>query len=168
MMVDEEWRVIPSHPDFSASSLGRIRRDIGGRRGSRVDGLCKQYADKNGYLKVGVSVDAAWSNQSVHRLVATAFNGPCPNGLQCSHLNGDKRDNSPGNLAWVTCKENISHKNIHGTMARGERQGLAKLNEQQILEIRAGKWPLRKTAKEYGVSKSLVSLIRRKEIWTHI
>lgn len=50
----------------------------------------------------------------LHTVVATAFHGPPPEGLECRHLNGDNRDNRASNLCWGTSGENkrdsISHK----------------------------------------------------------
>ena len=57
----------------------------------------------------------------VHRLVLAAFVGPCPVGYQCAHLNNVRDDNRVENLAWVTPKENISHKWLHGTMPAGDK-----------------------------------------------
>ena len=42
----------------------------------------------------------------VHRMVLEAFVGPCPEGMQCRHLNDVKNDNRLNNLAWGTRKEN--------------------------------------------------------------
>ena len=36
----------------------------------------------------------------VHRIVALAFLGPRPEGLEVSHLNGDDRDNRIENLCY--------------------------------------------------------------------
>jgi len=48
-------------------------------------------------------------------LVATAFHGPCPDGQQCRHLNGDPADNRSDNLKWGTPSEQAHDKVRHGT-----------------------------------------------------
>jgi hypothetical protein len=45
-----------------------------------------------------------------HRLVATAFIGPCPVGLECDHINRQRRDNRVENLRWVTRSENARNR----------------------------------------------------------
>ena len=46
----------------------------------------------------------------VHRLVLEAFVGPCPEGMECRHLEGDTANNALSNLAWGTPQENAADK----------------------------------------------------------
>ncbi|KKN38039.1 hypothetical protein LCGC14_0757510 [marine sediment metagenome] len=63
----------------------------------------------------------------------------------------------------------------HGTatrperVARGSKQGLARLTENMVLEIRntSGKTQ-RALAKEFGVSQRTIFSILRRETWTHV
>jgi hypothetical protein len=43
----------------------------------------------------------------VHRLIARAFLGVEPEGHQVDHINGDKLDNTPSNLRYVTPSQNV-------------------------------------------------------------
>ena len=47
-----------------------------------------------------------YKTRKVHRLVCEAFNGPCPEGLVCMHLDENSANNVPTNLQWGTPKDN--------------------------------------------------------------
>lgn len=51
----------------------------------------------------------------VHRLVLEAFVGPCPEGMEGCHGDGDPTNNSLGNLRWDTATSNQLDKVRHGT-----------------------------------------------------
>lgn len=62
-----------------------------------------------GYKFVMLCKDGRKTNKTVHVLVASAF---LPNtaGKPCvNHIDGDKSNNTAGNLEWVTYKENTQH-----------------------------------------------------------
>lgn len=70
------------------------------RKGKKL----KLYKDKDGYLKVTLSIYNAPDNKSVHRLVAETFI-PKPNEKSfIRHINGDNSDNRVENLKWVKIK----------------------------------------------------------------
>ena len=54
--------------------------------------------------------------KETHALVALAFLGPRPEGLQVSHDNGDSTDNRACNLRYVTQTENEAMKRLHGRL----------------------------------------------------
>lgn len=104
----EEWRDCPSYPGYKASSLGRIMSPLG-----RVlrGGVCNL-----GYRKIvvhGAGQSTFWGNAPgrkgtrAHVLVADAFHGPRPAGMECHHIDHEKLNNVPSNLAYVTHKQNI-------------------------------------------------------------
>lgn len=99
-MAAEVWKDIPGHKGYQASSLGRARsvpRVLGdGREAGGV--VLTPTDDKDGYPRVQIGRRKI----GVHTLVLLAFHGP-PEGR---HLNDDPKDNTPGNLAWGSRREN--------------------------------------------------------------
>ncbi len=151
-----------------------------------------------GYLWITLAHDGRYRTVPVHHLVLRAFVGTRPKGHQTRHLNGVRTDNRLANLRWGTPRENCADRERHGTVARGARNGAytkprsravgsrsgrrkyperyprgervntAKLTVAQVRKIRAIGGKVRDVAKMFGVSKSLVSLIRRRESWAHV
>ena len=112
----EEWRPIPGYEGiYDASNHGRVyslpRCDNLGRR---VRGrILKQHKDRDGRMRVGL-----WSNnrnhtRQVHQLVAAAFLGPCPEGMEVRHLDGDPENNVLSNLEYATHAVNMADIKTH-------------------------------------------------------
>lgn len=105
----------------------------------------------------------------LHELVCTKYHGARPCGMEVCHNDGDRNNNAPSNLRWDTHKENCIDRIRHGTSRRGSDNGMAKLSEDQAVQV------LECThitgvalAKMFGVSRSAVSLIRKKRQWKHL
>ena len=79
------------------------------------------------YWQVGVNIPGVRRSWLVHRLVLLAFKGPCPDGYEGAHLNGNSLDNRITNLDYKTKNENLYHKLLHGT---------TKYTKNQILEVK--------------------------------
>lgn len=106
----EIWRQIPElNGYYEASSYGRIRRSKPGIN-TEVGRVKKLALNPNGYLQVATSIDGAESRHWVHRLVASAFIGVCPDGQQVNHKDGNQYNNNADNLEYVTPLENIKDK----------------------------------------------------------
>lgn len=104
----ESWRAIPGKYPFEASTEGRIRNGVTGH-------VKSQSEQQDGRLQVGLWLNGRTTPYRVHRLVALAFHGPRPDGLETRHLNGDDHDNRPANLKYGTHAENEQDKLRHGT-----------------------------------------------------
>ena len=123
MHEDEEWRPVVGYEGFyEVSNLGRVRsldRVIDhGRNGStnlRGRILSASVPDKKHYSSVGLSAGGAYRHAMVHTLVATAFIGPRPIGMECCHNDGDKNNNRADNLRWDTPSANQLDRRKHGT-----------------------------------------------------
>jgi len=85
------------------------------RRKGTKGGLLKTLLDNRNYQQINVCRDGVKIHTHVHVLVATAFHGPCPAGMECRHLDGNRSNNVASNLAWGTASENNLDRVRHGT-----------------------------------------------------
>jgi hypothetical protein len=158
-----EWRSIPSHPDFEASSDGDIRRVTPRRNGHRQDVLRGTVWD-NGYRYVCIVKGV--SGIGVHCLVCEAFHGPRPTPKhQAAHGDGDHLNNRPGNLRWATPKENDDDAWRLGRHLHGERSPSAKLTAAQVAEIRTAAGSSRALATQFKISQRQILRIKNGASW---
>ena len=109
----------------------------------------------------------------VHRLVLETFVGPCPEGMECRHLNGIRTDNHLDNLCWGTRSENFQDSVRLGVINRkGEKGHNVKLKEHQVKVIRylrdVAKFSLKDIAWQFDVSLSAISEICSGRNWKHL
>ena len=167
----EEWVKVHGYPDYEVSSLGEVRRPVGGWRKS-ANGLKQRV--HNGYptLMLGNKITRVYSNLSVHRLVATAFipnadNLPCVN-----HKDGNQSNNNRDNLEWVTHKQNSDHAVLIGLINHScENNGRHILSVAQVMEIVAqasAGAAHRMLAEKYNVAKSTISHVLTGKTWSSV
>ena len=174
----EIWKDIPGQymGHYQASSLGRIRSldretvDSMGRRRSFEGRIRAETLNLHGYLQVGLSVAGKHRTCQIHRLIAAAWHGSSE--LQTRHMDGDKLNNRPDNLRHGTAEENAADRQRHGRTARGESNGRASLNADQVLEIRqihsAGGRSLKAIGLDYGVNRRTIHRVIKGITWTHL
>lgn len=114
-MIDgtEEWRSVPGYDRrYQVSSLGRVRSCLNGKH--RV--LTPQ--NNRGYrtIKLGRGHVTCY----LHKVVALAFLGPKPEGLEIDHIDGDRANNRVDNLRYLTHAQNM--------VAHRERQHFCRRN----------------------------------------
>lgn len=107
-----EWRAIQGFSGYEVSEDGQVRSWR--RPGPPV--TLRQYGC-HGYLKVSIMGDSDGKhyNRNVHVLVALAFIGERPEGMQVCHYDGDKTNNHLPNLRYGTAEENFEDRRRHGT-----------------------------------------------------
>lgn len=108
--MTEQWRPVPGFDGYEVSDLGRV---ISRRRRTPV--MLAERVGSKGYRKVALSrgpYDV--TDMTLHRVVLLAFIGPCPEGLQVRHLDGDPGNNRLDNLAYGTPSENMHDVVRHG------------------------------------------------------
>jgi hypothetical protein len=163
-MADEVWAYVSSRDDFAVSDMGRVAK-IKSTRASKAGlrgGVCPK-----GYVRVRIGKKM----MRVHRLVAEAFI-PNPNGLESiNHKDGNKTNNRASNLEWCTCKENSIHSVSVLGNGVGSKNGMAKLTESSIYEIRrliSMGVPNTRIADAFGVTHSIIRDVRKGITWRHV
>jgi len=128
---------------------------------------------KRGYLYIVVYQNKKKFSFYLHRLVLEHFIGSCPEGMEaCHHPDRDPGNNHIDNLAWVTHKENEAQKKIHGTDPSGERNGMSKLTEKQVRQIKKmyqkGVVGYTKVAEKFNTSRMSVKRIIKGITWKSV
>lgn len=108
--------------------------------------------------------------RNVSRLVCEEFGGPPPTDRhEAAHScgNGHLGCVTKRHLSWKTSAENSFDRVRHGTSGAGEKNTGAKLTLAQVEEIRAlvGHMKQQDIADRFGVSSSLICLIKNGKIW---
>lgn len=132
------------------------------------------------YLQISLRGKNRQERAYIHHLVLEAFTGPCPEGMEACHNDGNSFNNHADNLRWDTKENNHADKKRHGTSGlgvpkpslRGEGNHKAKLTETDIIEIRrsyaAGEYTQTELGNAYRVGQDTISSIVRKETWRHL
>lgn len=156
-----EWRPLPTNPAYEVSNFGDVRNALSGK-------LMKQQNGRKGYKVIRLGFygpPRPVRTRMVHQLVLETFTGLRPIGLVSGHLDGNPKNNHAINLRWITPKENMGHKRLHGTLPVGPGHPNAKLTKDQARYIKRkcilGSWfphpqSCRAIALELNVSSTTV------------
>ena len=109
--------------------------------------------------------------QYAHRLAFEAWRSPIPKGMNVCHTCDTPLCINPVHLFLGTHKDNVQDKMDKSRQARGSRQGLSKLTEQQVYEIKgrleSGE-TLKSIAAHYGVQFTTIHAIKAGATWGHL
>ncbi len=146
----------PKISDLYVSSDGRVFKELGTTKGY------------GGYHYVNAGIG---NKTRRHVLVAETYLGPRPEGAVVRHINGISGDDRPENLAWGTQAENMGDMARHGTSTHGEKNPMAKMGPDQVMEIRnrwaSGESP-KVLAEEFGLTKSGIQDLLRGRTWARL
>jgi hypothetical protein len=159
--TSERWRPVNNWEGiYEVSDAGRVRR-------CQPQRIMAGQVNTKGYRQVNMRHLGRRRVQLVHRLVADAFMGrPLTSSHQINHKDGDKLNNAASNLEWVTPSENQKHAYQLGLKSvTGERNPNAKLARKDVDRIRASSDSHVAAAAKYGVTPTLISMIRKHKIW---
>lgn len=170
----ERWADIEGFEGlYQVSDQGRVRsldRVLSDGRRWR-GGLLSTKKGGGRHVCIRLCKDGKHHWRGLHRLVLTAFVGPCPEGMEGAHNDGTPANNALDNLRWDTRSGNHADKVVHGTSAHGERNNLAKLSAddvQQIRRMRAEGALLSEIAQRFHVTNANVSSIINHKTWAHL
>lgn len=147
----EIWKDIPGYEGhYQISSIGRVSS----LKRKKVK-ILKPDLDRYGYHayrlygKNRSRVSKKWLE---HRLVALAFIGKSE--LTVNHKNGNKIDNRPENLEYLSFSENSKHGHKLGLMINGYKNRKTPLTDSEKMQIRALRGLKRPTeiSKQFKVS----------------
>ena len=172
----EQWVLVNGTDRYYVSNMGRLAT-LSWKSKSILNGQVKVFTpalDANGYYRTMILLDGKFKTIKMHRLVAdhwvvNQFNKP-----QVNHNNHDRTDNRAENLEWVTHRENIDHMMTHGRQAmnNGTKNGMSKLNEDIVRQIRSDYKPhivmAKDLAKKYEVSLTTIKSILRRKTWASV
>lgn len=125
MTGGERWAWAPDYEGlYRVSDNGDV---WSAPRATTRGGNLKHVIGTTGYHWVTLTKNGEQRRFQLHRLMLMAFVGPCPEGQEARHLDGDPANNrwapgdedetvaAGGNLIWGTHSENIRDKHRHGT-----------------------------------------------------
>jgi hypothetical protein len=112
-MSDEQWRAVVGYEGlYEVSDQGRVRSltrtcwDATGTKARTRKGQYLKPGASRGYLSVRLCRNGSIQTLTVHSLVAAAFIGPRPEGMQVCHWNGNGGDNRLANLRYDSPSSN--------------------------------------------------------------
>ena len=158
---------IPNWPGYLATPDGQILDSFDGHI------LHQSPSGPCGYPTVNLIRDDKRHRPYVHRLILQAYDGPCPDGMECRHLDGDVTNNDLKNLRWGTHKQNTQDMVRHGTCHLMGRQGedhpTSRLSNQERRRIhssyREGGCTQQELAGRFDVSPATIARIVNDKRW---
>lgn len=171
----EQWRAIPGWDLlYQVSNLGRVRSLPRITRSGLMGGSVLKPANAKNhsrYLRVRLRDSGRAQQIDVHRLVLIAFRGPCPDGMECRHLDGNRHNPRLSNLRWGTYQENREDRIRHGRDNKGERHGNARLTDKKVVYIRGQ----RRAGRSYAdlgrllrVDPATIRYAATRRTWKHV
>lgn len=153
-----EWRPIPDFPDYEVSNTGLVRSYK--RKKPRI---LKPGTHSTGYYQVGLRRNGEKTHVfKIGYLVLLAFRGPCPEGCEMCHNDGDPTNDHLDNLRWDTHAANMQDASHHGVVGRPSLQVLPKMENEAFVNAVKNiqkEWEMtqREFAEYIGVSRSVLA-----------
>lgn len=166
----EVWKKVKGFPNYRVSNLGRVKSLLHGKIKKFLT-PCK-IGKTSEYRSVCLSHQGKSRTILVHTIVLNAFIGPCPEGKQCRHKDGNPANNRLDNIYWGTPLKNAIDREMHGRTAWGENAGGAKLDSDFVFAIfdlyDTGRYSTKILAKLFGVCRTTIGNILHQKTWRRL
>ena len=153
------------YQDYMVSNKGRI---YSLKTNSFMEG-----AKHHGYIRIKLRDENGKTVlKHKHRIVAESFCDNPDNKPFVNHIDGDKENNHPNNLEWVTAKENTHHAIENGLIYTiGEKSHFASIDEDtahKICKLIDKGIKLKDISKLLNVGYDCVKKIHSGSSWKHV
>lgn len=125
-----EVKHIEGFSDYTISELGEVISYKRNKPKSLIPDL-----NKEGYLRVVLSLEGETYRFSVHRLVATHFIPNPENKPFVNHKDGNKQNNHKSNLEWCDCSYNTVHAYDNMLRLHSEDAPNAQITDEVVHEV---------------------------------
>lgn len=169
--VDKRGNSYPAYYVSNDGKVGSTRKGGGAPTHHAPFHIIKPYTSKP-YFGMTFMIEGKRVPVQIHVLVASAWVGtPEKLEMQVNHKDGNKKNNNFLNLEWTTRVGNGQHASRMGLAASGERNGISKLTEQEVRDIRvmaASGYTQIRLARLFGVSFQTISRVVRRDLWKQV
>lgn len=145
----------------------RLRRRLANKTSAPNADGCMLWLGAKAHFGHGIIV-VHGKKRHAHRVSWGVHCGPIPEGMVVCHRCDVPACVNPDHLFLGTDADNFNDMRSKHRHAFGARNGIAKLTESEVLQIRADTRTNKAIAQDYGVTDVLISKIRRGEVWRHI
>lgn len=153
--------------EFAETKYHGNSKKIGGYISNDNCYICTTHKTKDGFYP---RVHRKGNDYRAHRYIYEEQNGKIQGEMVVRHTCDNTFCINPDHLILGTHKDNMRDKVLRGRQPKGSECKNAKLNEEQVYEIRfnsEGK-TVKELAEEYGVSSSTIFSIKKGKSWVHV
>lgn len=171
----EIWKPVVGYEGFyEVSNIGRVKslRRPWHKIPNSYPRILKSFPNAWGYPIVILCMNCRPKTRLVHSLVMEAFVGPRPKANDINHIDGNRQNNSIGNLEYCTRSQNIRHGYLVGTRTRIRRvtqktyMTVRQVQEtKRLLEMGV---PGLLICKALGIKQPSVSAIKTGRMWKYV
>ena len=155
--MKERWKKIRDFPNYEVSDRGRVRN-------AHFNRMLRQKVGDRGYVRLALYHNGESKRFTLQSLVAMVFLGKQPKDTVIRFKDGNPRNCDVLNLQYVPWSD---WERPHGSDHYG-----AKLTESDVRSMRCaytkGNTTMQKLGDKYGISRSMVSQIVKRQAWKHV
>lgn len=165
-MSNEIWKDIKGYEGlYSISNTGRVKRLARNRiiatgvNKPLKEKEIKTFKGKLGYIHVNLWKNGQIKQHRIHRLIMLAHTNKPEDKNIINHIDGDKSNNTLGNLEWCTARENTIHAYKTG-LAKGKKgieNSQGRLTNEEVISMRnlyaTGEYTQKEIGEIFGISR---------------